>query len=278
MNELIKAEPFLGTLALDPTLRGILGAISQSLEGVRLKKTTLEDMRPAVVAIADALEKRRAGPASRLLLAPADFRARAGAVGSSAIRQHPARSQLRRPRARRPGDQGDPSHDRETGPDAGQWREGAAHRIGRPVGRGILHHRRWSGAERGDDDPRRSPDPVAGAQAGADHSCRPDQSRGRLELHRRRRPVDGRRAQSHLRRLRRAVHRPWRRFRHSVQRPIPRRALRGPRSPRGSRTHRPRRGGAASAGGGLDRSRFLLVPADRLCGSVRARAASPEPA
>ena len=56
MNELIKAEPFLGTLALDPTLRGILGAISQSLEGVRLKKTTFEDIKPAVAAIADALE------------------------------------------------------------------------------------------------------------------------------------------------------------------------------------------------------------------------------
>ena len=56
MNELIKAEPFLGTLALDPTLRGILGAISQSLEGVRLKKTTFEDIQPAVAAIADALE------------------------------------------------------------------------------------------------------------------------------------------------------------------------------------------------------------------------------
>ena len=56
MDQLIKAEPFLGTLALDPTLRGILGAISQSLEGVRLKKTTFEDIEPAVAAIADALE------------------------------------------------------------------------------------------------------------------------------------------------------------------------------------------------------------------------------
>ena len=35
--ELIKAEPFLGTLAADPTLRGVLGALSQSIEGVRLK-------------------------------------------------------------------------------------------------------------------------------------------------------------------------------------------------------------------------------------------------
>jgi hopanoid biosynthesis associated RND transporter like protein HpnN len=56
MDQLIMAEPFLGTLALDPTLRGILGAIAQSLEGVRLKKTTLEDIEPAVAAIADALE------------------------------------------------------------------------------------------------------------------------------------------------------------------------------------------------------------------------------
>jgi hopanoid biosynthesis associated RND transporter like protein HpnN len=61
MDELIKAEPFLGTLALDPTLRGILGAISQSLEGVRLKKTTFEDIEPAVSGIADALEKAEQG-------------------------------------------------------------------------------------------------------------------------------------------------------------------------------------------------------------------------
>jgi uncharacterized protein len=56
MDQLIKAEPFLGTLALDPTLRGVLGAVSQSLEGVRVKKTTLEDLKPALVAIADALD------------------------------------------------------------------------------------------------------------------------------------------------------------------------------------------------------------------------------
>ena len=61
MDQLIKAEPFLGTLALDPTLRGILGAISQSLEGVRLKKTTLEDLKPALVAIADALDQVEQG-------------------------------------------------------------------------------------------------------------------------------------------------------------------------------------------------------------------------
>jgi hopanoid biosynthesis associated RND transporter like protein HpnN len=56
MAQLIKAQPFLGTLAADPTLRGILGALSQSIEGLHLGKTTLEDMKPAVTAIADALE------------------------------------------------------------------------------------------------------------------------------------------------------------------------------------------------------------------------------
>jgi uncharacterized protein len=54
--ELITAQPFLGTLAADPTLRGVLRTLSQSIEGVRLGKSKLEDLRPALVAIADALE------------------------------------------------------------------------------------------------------------------------------------------------------------------------------------------------------------------------------
>ena len=55
-EQLIKAEPFLGTLAADPTLRGILGAISQSIEGLKLGKTTLEEMKPAIAAVSDALD------------------------------------------------------------------------------------------------------------------------------------------------------------------------------------------------------------------------------
>ncbi|HYC18413.1 MAG TPA: MMPL family transporter [Pseudolabrys sp.] len=54
--DLIGAQPFLGTLAADPTLRGILRTLSQSIEGVALGKSKLEDLRPALVAIADALE------------------------------------------------------------------------------------------------------------------------------------------------------------------------------------------------------------------------------
>lgn len=55
-SDLISAQPFLGTLAADPTLRGVFRALSQSLEGVRLEKANLDDLRPALAAIADALE------------------------------------------------------------------------------------------------------------------------------------------------------------------------------------------------------------------------------
>ncbi|HEY7229928.1 MAG TPA: MMPL family transporter [Pseudolabrys sp.] len=55
-NDLIGAQPFLGTLAADPTLRGVLRTLSQSIEGLRLGKTKLEDLKPAFAAIADALD------------------------------------------------------------------------------------------------------------------------------------------------------------------------------------------------------------------------------
>src|SRR5215831_889007 len=54
--DLISAQPFLGSLAADPTLRGIFRTLSQSLEGVRLGKAKLDDLRPAFAGIADALE------------------------------------------------------------------------------------------------------------------------------------------------------------------------------------------------------------------------------
>src|SRR5262249_26300692 len=54
--DLIAAQRFLGSLAADPPLRGVLGTLAQSMEGVRLGKTKLEDIRPELTAIADALE------------------------------------------------------------------------------------------------------------------------------------------------------------------------------------------------------------------------------
>jgi uncharacterized protein len=54
--DLIAAQPFLGTLAADPTLRGVFHTLSQSLEGVRLGKAKLEDLKPAFASLADAFE------------------------------------------------------------------------------------------------------------------------------------------------------------------------------------------------------------------------------
>jgi uncharacterized protein len=59
--DLISAQPFLGTLAADPTLRGVFRTLSQSLEGVRLGKAKLEDLKPAFTALADALERLAEG-------------------------------------------------------------------------------------------------------------------------------------------------------------------------------------------------------------------------
>src|SRR5262245_15879857 len=55
-SDLIGAQPFLGTLSRDPTLRGLFRALSQSLEGVRLGKAKLDDVGPAFAAMADTLE------------------------------------------------------------------------------------------------------------------------------------------------------------------------------------------------------------------------------
>ena len=61
--DLISAQPFLGTLAADPSLRGVFRTLSQSLEGVRLGKAKLEDLKPAFAALADALERLAKGKA-----------------------------------------------------------------------------------------------------------------------------------------------------------------------------------------------------------------------
>jgi len=60
-SDLISAQPFLGTLAVDPTLRGVFRTLSQSLEGVRLGKAKLDDLSPALAATADALESLKNG-------------------------------------------------------------------------------------------------------------------------------------------------------------------------------------------------------------------------
>ena len=59
--DLIRAQPFLGTLAADPTLRGVMRVLSQATEGVRLGKSKFEDLAPALLGLSDALQRQARG-------------------------------------------------------------------------------------------------------------------------------------------------------------------------------------------------------------------------
>src|SRR5262245_50950388 len=50
---LIQAEPLLGTLAADPSLRGTLDALSLGLVGVQRRELTLDDMKRPLAMAAD---------------------------------------------------------------------------------------------------------------------------------------------------------------------------------------------------------------------------------
>lgn len=54
-GELISAQPFLGPLAADPSLRGVMSSLSAMLLGVREGQTTLASVRKPIASLADAL-------------------------------------------------------------------------------------------------------------------------------------------------------------------------------------------------------------------------------
>ena len=60
-DQLIAAQPFLGPLAADPSLRGLMGALSTVATGVTAGQASLEQVRKAVVKLADTLESLKAG-------------------------------------------------------------------------------------------------------------------------------------------------------------------------------------------------------------------------
>jgi hopanoid biosynthesis associated RND transporter like protein HpnN len=61
MAQLIQAQPFLGPIAADPSIRGLMGALSTALQGVSLGQASLADIDKPVTRLADALESLRAG-------------------------------------------------------------------------------------------------------------------------------------------------------------------------------------------------------------------------
>ncbi|MCR0984819.1 hopanoid transporter HpnN [Roseomonas populi] len=58
---LVRAQPFLGPLAADPSLRGVMGALSTVLEGVARGQARLADIQPAATALAGTFEAVLAG-------------------------------------------------------------------------------------------------------------------------------------------------------------------------------------------------------------------------
>jgi len=58
---LIKAEPLLGTMAADPSLRGLMTALSTALQGVSSKTASLQDLHKPFRALTTALEDQRTG-------------------------------------------------------------------------------------------------------------------------------------------------------------------------------------------------------------------------
>ncbi|MBP0446693.1 MMPL family transporter [Roseomonas sp. SSH11] len=60
-EQLIRAQPFLGPLAADPSLRGVLGSLSTVLEGVARGQAGLRDIAPAASALAESFEAVLAG-------------------------------------------------------------------------------------------------------------------------------------------------------------------------------------------------------------------------
>ena len=60
-EQLIAAQPLLGTLATDPSVRGLMEALALSAEGIRRHEAKLSDLERALTALAATLESVAAG-------------------------------------------------------------------------------------------------------------------------------------------------------------------------------------------------------------------------
>ncbi len=224
MTMLTQATRLIQVLAGDPSLRGVLQALQFGLLGVQGGRITLDAMTWPMTLAADTLEKVNAGqPASfswrelvqgsaakpdellRFLTIRAVLDLLGARAGSAGKRRHP------------PSGQG-PRFFRQISRPAAPDRAGAA------GGRGVRHDQGERGAQRHRDHRRRALHPVDGATLVAHHFCRLRQSCGWTFHHGGRRPAHGRHAQSDIDLFRRAVRRPRGRFRHTIQRPLSRRA------------------------------------------------------
>lgn len=61
LDQLVAAQPFLGALSADPSLRGIMTSLSTALQGVEHGQATLESLRAPIRAFSDTFEASLAG-------------------------------------------------------------------------------------------------------------------------------------------------------------------------------------------------------------------------
>lgn len=61
VDQVIAAQPLIGTIAADPSLRGVFDALGLAVEGVRRGETTLEAMEAPFTALAGSIEAAVAG-------------------------------------------------------------------------------------------------------------------------------------------------------------------------------------------------------------------------
>ena len=61
MAKLVSAQPFLGPLAADPSLRGLADALSTTLMGVTTGQAQLTDLDPPIVALSNSIEGVKSG-------------------------------------------------------------------------------------------------------------------------------------------------------------------------------------------------------------------------
>ena len=60
-DQLLAAQPFLGPLAADPSLRGVMGGLSTLARGVKEGRTDLKTIDPTLKALGDAVDQINAG-------------------------------------------------------------------------------------------------------------------------------------------------------------------------------------------------------------------------
>ena len=65
-QQLIQAQPFLGPLAADPSLRGIMNGLNSALVGVENGQATMDSLTPALTAFSQTLENVAAGRSAYL--------------------------------------------------------------------------------------------------------------------------------------------------------------------------------------------------------------------